>query len=147
MYLSRLRQIHCPEPAGYQKIRPGNQHFKSNIRFQQPGDRNCLNHQWQRMYNLSTRFQYTASYTSLIPSEKSDMVLSVTQVMLANQRTGRRKSYQSKPYFIAVVEDKVTPKSSSQQLQALWPAASFSGFQVLATGTPVFKLEKIQKHV
>ena len=41
------------------------------------------------------------------------MVLSVTQVMLANQRTGRRKSYQSKPYFIAVVEDKVTPKSSS----------------------------------
>ena len=38
--------------------------------------------------------QYTvASYTPRIPSVKADNVSSVTRVTLANQRTGRQKSY------------------------------------------------------
>ena len=49
---------------------------------------------WQRIYNLSTRFQYTvASYTPRIQSMRSDNVSSVTRVTLANQRTGRKKFY------------------------------------------------------
>ena len=45
----------------------------------------------QRIYNLSTRFQYTvASYTPHIPGIKADNVSSVTQVTLANQQTGDR---------------------------------------------------------
>ena len=99
MYYTRLWQIHCPEPAGYQKSRP-----TTNIINQLPA--------WllrksdfsspaivslrlaAHIYNLSTCFQYTvASYTPHIPSVKADNVSSVTRVTLANQWTGRPKSY------------------------------------------------------
>ena len=99
MYYTRLWQIHCPEPAGYQKSRP-----TTNIINQLPA--------WllrksdfsspaivslrlaAHIYNLSTCFQYTvASYTPHIPSVKADNVSSVTRVTLANQHTGRQKSY------------------------------------------------------
>ena len=76
----------------------GNQHFKSVPAglVENPISVALQSYQfdWQRIYNLSTRFQYTlASYTPRIPSVRSDNVSSVTRVTLANQRTGRQKSY------------------------------------------------------
>ena len=76
----------------------GNQHFKSVPAglVENPISVALQSYQfdWQRIYNLSTRFQQTlASYTPRIPSVRSDNVSSVTRVTLANQRTGRQKSY------------------------------------------------------